>query len=149
MTRSSVRNRRMQFEALERRDTPSAGLAGGVDAAARHPRPITFSGSGTAVYVSNTSASITGTGTPIGNFSGTLTATSVSHATVVLSSAGGQLDFSTTGKLPTGKSTHFHGTFKIDSGTGTFSAVTGGHGNISGTLHGDSLSFTINGKITE
>ncbi len=140
--------RRLGFEGLEQRETPSS-MGGGITELAKHPKAVAFKGAGNAVYSSQTTAAVTGRANVLGNFNGEFTATSATTTSVVLDSGNNQLDLTVTGSYSKGKTPHFRGTFVIDSGTNQFAGVTGS-GKVAGTLNTmtDTLKFSINGKIT-
>ncbi|MDR3632741.1 MAG: hypothetical protein P4L84_02835 [Isosphaeraceae bacterium] len=146
-----VRKTRRQFtvEALERRETPSGGLSGGVHAMVRHPKPIAFHATAVVALTSQTSATITnGQSNVLGAFSGNVAAGGAS-----LTGTNGTLDLSFNGApgRPHNGKEAFHGSFKILSGSINGINVTGGQGTVTGTLivSTESGNVTINGKITE
>ncbi|MDR3639540.1 MAG: hypothetical protein P4L84_37410 [Isosphaeraceae bacterium] len=150
MVKRTVR-RRFEFERLEQRETPSAGLGGSaIHDLAKHAKTVALHGGGTATYSSRSAATVTGNSTILGNFTGTITIPSSGQAVVVLHSGSNTLDLAVKGSSTQGKVSHFKGTFTITGGTNQFMGFTG-NGTITSTqaLNAPAFSFSINGKVTE
>jgi hypothetical protein len=144
----AVRNsrRRFTFEALERRDTPTAGLHG-VHHLVRPARPIALHGTADIALTSSTTGSVTdGRSNVLGNFEGTIT-----NMNVTLNGDNGTLNLFVTAKLgrPRGGRESFHGTFRVVSGTVGGVALAGGQGTINGLVSAstESGTVTLNGKL--
>ena len=144
------RGRRLMIEALERRETPSAGLGGSIHEMVRHPRPISLAGAGMAHYTSGTSGTIAVHGNAYGTLTGTLTATSPTTLTVVVTNhAGTSLDLLVHGSLTRGRHPQFHGVLNAGPGSEVNGVAVTGHGAVNGTLNPatETLTFHINGVL--
>ncbi|MDR3634757.1 MAG: hypothetical protein P4L84_13215 [Isosphaeraceae bacterium] len=151
MRNRSQRRRQFQFESLERRETPSAGVSGAVQSLARsaHAKTAEIHMSGNGTVSGSTVTLTSGQSSQLGPITGTVTGTNAvvtgSKGSLTLTSVTG-----TFGKEHNGKES-FHGTFTIVSGSVGGTAVTGGQGTFSGSLNvtANTLHITFKGKVTE
>ncbi len=143
------RNRHFQFDALERRETPSSLGGGTMQALAT--KAISFKGSANGAFSSEDAATFHGSATHLGAYTGTLTAVGANTGDIVLVTSTGALDLTSTGKY--GKVSRAgieHGTFHftITGGTDAYAGATGS-GTITATVNHNTgaLSSTISGKV--
>ncbi len=134
MTLRSRPRRQFQLESLERRDTPSAGASGTMQALAT--KAFSFSGSATGSYSSVDAATFHGSASHLGAYTGTLNATGSNCGAIVLSTSNGEIDLNSVGKY--GKASRagiIHGTFHftVTGGTGEYAGATGS-GTIKATV---------------
>lgn len=143
---------RLGIEALERRETPSAGVGGSLHEMVVRPRAIAFSGTGTVAYVSETTGSVTVNTRTLGTLTGTLVVTSSTSSVVeVKTGTDTVLDLSVHGRYTKGRVPHFSGTFTVSSGSEVDGIGVGGKGSVGGTVDTktDVLDFRISGRLTE
>jgi hypothetical protein len=161
--------RRIEFEALERRETPSAMMGGAhaIHEAAR-PHIVALRGSGTGNVISLTPlgngafriVTNVNSNTTLGPLSGQITGTILSSGRVGSGSGqftaqdGAVVNFSLSGsfKKPKNGSSVVSGSFPlmITGGTKEFAGATG-NGRVSGTLNeaAGTFTFTINARVRE
>ena len=140
--------RQFSLESLERRDTPSAGFHGHFHPAVRH-HVVPISGTATVTLTgANTGVITNGFSPALGSFTGT-----VNPGSVTLTGSNGTLNATfvgTAGKTHNGRAP-FHGAFHVVSGNLGTTSLTGGQGNVNGTIVVSGLSgqVRIGGRLVE
>jgi hypothetical protein len=161
MSRPKRRNRSLNFECLEKRETPSTLMvrpSPGPPSLA-HANRHAFEASGTATLIGmppdsggggGFTAAAKGRATWLGAFSGTMIVTTDQNggASVELDirgrhRSGLQIAMTVLGSDNSGPTTDFHGTFAITGGAGRLKRAIGG-GSVDGTVNGQLQDLTFN-----
>lgn len=151
MKRSVRRSRQVTFDALERRETPSAVTPSAVHHPhhGHHARSVEITGTGHATLDGTTVVISGGQSRELGNFTGSIT-----KSGGTLQGADGSIHVLGTtesvGKPHHGRES-VHGAFTITGGALGSTDLTGGSGSYTGTLTESTgvLSFSLKARATE